>query len=72
MVNYLRWGMAVKVSSENQGSAGYEMQVTNYINSHKRHYTLHLSGGREQGLKSVKNEMGGCWKAQEREAQQNE
>lgn len=52
--------MAVKVSSENQGGSGYETQVANYVNSHKRHYTLHLSGGREQGLMSVKNEVGGC------------
>lgn len=55
--------MPVKVSSENRGGSGYETWVTNYITSQKRHYVLHLSG--EQVLMSVKNEMGGCWKAQE-------
>lgn len=63
MVNYLRWGMPVKVSSENRGDSGYETWVTNYITSQKRHYVLHLSG--EQVLMSIKNEMGGCWKVQE-------
>lgn len=65
MVNYLHWGMLVKVASENQGGSGYETWVTNYLNIHKRHYILHLSGGLEQVLMSIKNEMGGCWKAEE-------